>query len=73
MSTIPALFGAAKAKSGPSTCASDGETESNSSSESDLDIEPPTKKNCTESDKGKKFRSKMSKRRYSKGWEKEFR
>ena len=40
----------------------------NSSSESDHDIEqlePPAKKECTESDKGKKYRFKASKREYS--------
>lgn len=71
MSTIPALFSAAKAKSGPSTSARD--VESNSSSESDHDIGPPIKRKCTESDKGMKYRSKASKRKYSKSWEKEFR
>ena len=45
MSTIPALFSAASARSGPSTSGRD--VESNSSAESDHDIEqlePPTKK-----------------------------
>ena len=73
MSTISALLSAARAKSGPSTSAKD--VEPNSSSESDHDIEqlePPTKKKCTESEKGEKHCSKTSRRKYSKTWEKEF-
>ena len=69
MSTIPALFSVARARSGPSTSARD--VESNSSSWH-WAAWTTHKEKVTESDKRKKFRSKTSKRKYSKTWEKEF-